>query len=243
MYKERSGSIIIVFRFERRRSFQKYYRAMASFRTHIIAGSAVGYAAGAIVVVNRWFSYESTPIFIFLASFAGSFLPDLDSDSGKPVNLVFDLASFLAGCIAFNYCIRHSGLSLPLQLGIPPAAALIVRFGVSRIFKKFTVHRGIFHSVPAALVVTLAAAWLLRFWKLAPIDTLAISLALGAGFVSHLVLDELCSVGFDGARFKPKSSLGSALALWAPSVPATVAAYLAVVVLLYVNWPLAEMLF
>ncbi len=217
--------------------------AMASFKTHILAGVAVGYAAGAIVVVNRWFSWESTPFFIFLASIAGSFLPDLDCDSGKPVNLLFDVASFLAGCIAFNYCLMQRELSLPFQLGIPPLAALIVRFGVSWIFKKFTVHRGIFHSIPAALVVTLAAAWLLRFWRLAPIDTLAISLALGSGFVSHLVLDEISSVGFDGGRFKTKSSLGSALAFWTPSVPVTVAAYLALGVLLYVNWPLAKLLF
>ena len=216
---------------------------MASFRTHIVTGVAVGYAAGAVAVVNRWVSWESTPFVMFLASFAGSFLPDLDSDSGKPVALVFDLAAFLAGCIAFDFCIRQRGLPMPVQLGIPPLATLIVRFGVLRIFKKFTVHRGIFHSIPAALVATLATAWLLRFWQLAPIDILAISLSLGAGFVSHLILDEVCSVDFDGGKFQPKSSLGSALALWAPSLPVTFAAYLALGVLLYVNWPLIEMVF
>ena len=132
---------------------------------------------------------------------------------------------------------------MSVQLGIPPLATLIVRFGVLRIFKKFTVHRGIFHSIPAALVATLATAWLLRFWQLAPIDILAISLALGAGFASHLILDEVYSVDFDGGKFQPKSSLGSALALRAPSLPVTIAAYLALGVLLYVNWPLIEMVF
>ena len=169
----------------------------------------MGYAAGAIAFVNRWVSWETTPFFMFLASFAGSFLPDLDSDSGKPVALVFDLAAFLGGCIAFGYCIRQSGLSVPLQLGIPPLVALVIRFAVLRIFKKFTAHRGIFHSIPAALVATLATAWLLRFWQLAPADILAISLSLGAGFMGHLILDELYAVDFEGGRFKPKNALGS----------------------------------
>ncbi len=177
---------------------------------------------------------------MFLASFAGSFLPDLDSDSGKPVALVFDLAAILSGCLAFGYCIRQSGLSVPLQLGIPPLVALVIRFEVLRIFKKFTAHRGIFHSIPAALIATLATAWLLRFWQLAPMDILAISLSLGAGFLSHLILDEIYAVDFEGGRFKPNNALGSALALWAPSIPVTIAAYLALGVLLFVNWPLVE---
>lgn len=215
---------------------------MASFRTHIVVGIAAGYAAGSVAAVNHWHHGDSTPFFMFIASFIGSFLPDLDSDSGKPLNIVFDLASFTGACIAFYYCIRQSDLPLYYRIGIPPLVAVIIRYGILRIFRKFTVHRGIFHSIPAAAVTILAVVCFLRFSAMAAIDILAVSLAAGAGFVSHLILDELYSVGFDGMLFKPKSSLGSSLALSAPSVSVTFAAYLVLGILLFVNWPLVKLI-
>jgi hypothetical protein len=45
------------------------------------------------------------------------------------------------------------------------------------------------------------------------------------GFLSHLVLDELCSVDFTGARLRLNRYAGSALKLWSSSALATFGAY------------------
>jgi hypothetical protein len=210
---------------------------MASFRTHIVTGSAVGYVGGSVVAINYWFFSDLTPFFVFLSSLIGSMLPDLDSDSGKPVCLLFDLLSLLGGCFAFYFCIQQNDLPVYYQIGIPPIVALIIRYGISTLFKKFTVHRGIFHSLPAALIIVLATAGLLRwFSEMAPLDILVISLAAGAGFVSHLILDEIYSLGFDGGRFKPKNSLGSALAWRSSSVSVTITIYLVIGLLVLIHW-------
>ena len=36
------------------------------------------------------------------------------------------------------------------------ATYLLVRFGVSELFKRITVHRGMYHSIPAMLIAGLA---------------------------------------------------------------------------------------
>ena len=45
------------------------------------------------------------------------------------------------------------------------------------------------------------------------------------GFLSHLVLDELYSVDFTGARLKLNKFAGSAVKFWSPSWPATLVCY------------------
>src|SRR5438094_516142 len=46
------------------------------------------------------------------------------------------------------------------------------------------------------------------------------------GFLSHLVLDELCAVDFSGARLRLNRFAGSALKLASPSWTATILTYL-----------------
>src|SRR5437660_1583159 len=56
------------------------------------------------------------------------------------------------------------------------------------------------------------------------------------GFLSHLALDELYSVDFNGVRLRLNKYAGSALKLTSPSVPATVAAYAVLAALSYLAW-------
>ncbi|MDH4319451.1 MAG: hypothetical protein OEV64_13755, partial [Desulfobulbaceae bacterium] len=74
-------------------------------------------------------------------------------------------------------------------------------------------------------------------FRLPPVDVMAIALSVGLGFLSHLILDELYSmVNFEGILIAPKNSLGSALKFSGQSRPATVTAYLAIAVLVYLNY-------
>lgn len=206
-----------------------------------MTGVAVGYAAGTFGIINQWISLQ-TPLMMFAGSFIGSFLPDLDSDEGRPFSLVFDLFAFCGGCVAFYICLFQRDLPIEYWVGIPPGVALFIRYGIGAIFRHLTVHRGIFHSIPAALIVTLTTSLaLVKFSQIPLNDVAAIAVSIGLGYLSHLILDEVYSaVNFEGLKFKPKKSLGTALTFTSPSSTITAAAYIVLIVLFMLNWPLIE---
>ncbi len=217
---------------------------MAAFRTHVTAGLVVGYIAGAFAVITHSIVAQFTPFAMFAAAFIGSFLPDSDSDHGKPFNIIFSMAAAVGGSIAFYYFLQKPAIPWTYWILVPPIVALAIRYGIGKIVQKFTRHRGIFHSIPAILIATLTTPLALMSFQLGEQDVIAISFSVGLGFLSHLVLDEVYStVNFDGLKWKPKKSLGSALAFTAPSKKATVAAYLLLIGLIIFNWPIVQTLF
>jgi hypothetical protein len=90
-----------------------------------------------------------------------------------------------------------------------------VRFGIAKLLSKYTVHRGMFHSIPAALIfagivflVSGSANLQLRYFKAA---------GTFLGVMSHLCLDEIYSIEFAHGRWRFKKSFGTALKLWGDS--------------------------
>ena len=125
---------------------------MAGFKTHI---SVVPWSARPSAYAgssNGGLDWGT----VFLAAglgTAGGLLPDLDSDSGVPVREMFGLAAARAHSAVAAYAkvgpdarpdAGHSDGRLPLR-------ALCAR----SFFKRVTVHRGMFHSVPAMLIAGL----------------------------------------------------------------------------------------
>jgi membrane-bound metal-dependent hydrolase YbcI (DUF457 family) len=130
-------------------------------------------------------------------------------------------------------------LSPSFVILIPPATAFGIRYGVGELFQRFTRHRGIFHSLSAALIATLLVPVLLQMFLLPYRDVVALSLSVGSGYLSHLVLDEIYStINFEGKRFRPRKSLDTALALASSSKSVTLVTYLIVIGLILYNWPL-----
>ena len=86
-----------------------------------------------------------------------------------------------------------------------------------------TVHRGMFHSLPAMLVAGLLVYLTYRH----PVFELRVYLAVGVmvGFLSHLVLDELCAVDFRGLRPKLNQFAGSAVKFKSDSSIANLVCY------------------
>ena len=215
---------------------------MAAFRAHFTAGLVVGYLAGVASVVIQWATDPFTPLFVFFGTCIGSLLPDLDSDHSTPFSISLGMLSVLGGSLAFAYCMQQQDSNAGiLWFGLPPLVALFVRYGVGVVFQKFTVHRGMFHSLPMAMIVTGVMAMALKPFHLPLTDVLVISLGLGLGFLAHLVLDEVYSaVNFDGLSIGPKKSFGTAVALTSPSKIATISAYLVLSTLVFLNWPLIQ---
>ena len=85
---------------------------------------------------------------------------------------------------------------------------LLIRFGIGSWIKKITVHRGMIHSIPMAILAGELTFFLVtgtvpeRFVKAA---------ALTVGYLSHLILDEIYSIDSTGRKLRLKKSFGTAL--------------------------------
>ena len=180
---------------------------MANFRTHLVVAAAGGAAiAYGGWQGGLWEAREALPILALVT--LGGILPDIDADRSRAIRLVFHLLAILAVAVGAQWLGEWLDLgSLLLACG---ALYLGVRYLGATLFSRFTVHRGLWHSLLAAAFCGLAAA-VLSHRLFAQPDTLAWvhGLAVAAGFVIHLALDELFSVDLTGARLK--RSFGTAL--------------------------------
>ena len=84
-----------------------------------------------------------------------------------------------------------------------------VRYGGPAILGKVTVHRGMFHSIPALIIAS--ELTFLCYYSDEVRVRLLMAVGVGVGFLSHLILDEMYSVQWDGIRIRLKKSAGSAL--------------------------------
>jgi membrane-bound metal-dependent hydrolase YbcI (DUF457 family) len=204
---------------------------MASYQGHLSVSIVLGTCYGGLGVSGMGMDWGEAFLGMGLTSLGG-LLPDLDSDSGVPVRELFGLAAAAAPFLLFSRV--RAAFTLEQTIVLLAGVYLLIRYGVSEVFKRATVHRGMFHSIPGMLV-----AGLLVFLSYdSPSRPLRCYLAVGVmlGFLSHLILDELCSVDFMGARLHISKSAGSALKFYSPSWAATVACYMFLSGLLFVAW-------
>jgi membrane-bound metal-dependent hydrolase YbcI (DUF457 family) len=205
---------------------------MAGFRGHITFSSALGVAYGGL---SWWQLNVDWPVAAVggLLTAAAGMLPDIDSDSGIPMREISTSVSAIAPLV-FIRRIAGLGLSPEEALLITIGIYCFVRFVFFRAIRRLSVHRGMFHSIPAMLIAGLATFLILDFPSMELRGFLAIGVMLG--FLSHLVLDELCSVDLNGVIPKLNKFAGTAVKFWSPSLPATAFTYLFLGGLTYLAW-------
>lgn len=180
---------------------------MADFRTHL----GVAAAGGAALAHGGWQAALWDPwqgaVVLALVTFGG-ILPDIDADRSRAIRLVFNLLAVpvaVAGALSLQARLTPGALMLACG-----GLYLAVRHLAGPLFSRFTVHRGLWHSLLAAALCGLAGTALSFRLLEQPAETAWLhGLALSLGFVIHLALDELFSVDLTGARIK--RSFGTAL--------------------------------
>lgn len=202
---------------------------MAGYREHISVSGilGVGYGAGAT------FALGFTPVQGALAgllTWVAGMLPDLDSQSGKPVREIFSLVAAVAPFVMMRHMQEWAG---------DPETALLfavllyagIRYGAASVLGRISVHRGMFHSIPALLI---AAELTFLGYKS---DSNAVKLLMGGGvavgFLSHLILDELYSVEWTGIRLRLNQAAGSAIKLVGRKFVPNVVTYALLLVVTY----------
>lgn len=182
---------------------------MAGYREHISVSGlcGAGYAACASLILGF------TPVQSALAgvlTWVAGMLPDLDADGGKPVREIFGLLGAVVPLVAIRHLIRWCGSVDGVVLCAIVIYAL-TRYGGAAVLKRLSVHRGMFHSIPAMFIA--AELMFLAYVS----DSMAVKCLMAGGvaigFLSHLLLDELYSVQWSGLRLKLSKSAGSAFKL------------------------------
>jgi len=191
---------------------------MADFTTHLSTSSAVGVVYGASGYLHWQMDPATCLIGAALCGLAGM-LPDVDSDSGRSQR---EIMTFAAAVIPMLMLHRFDDMQLTHEQTAVAAGCvyILVRFGFGELFRRYTVHRGMFHSLPAALVAGLTTSLVcscddtsMRFFKVT---------AVVLGYMIHLMLDELWAIEWYRGRLRLKSSFGTAMKLvgnrWFPNV-------------------------
>jgi len=193
---------------------------MAGFKTHISTSTVVGIGYGVAGYALYEISIPVAMVSAGLCSVAG-IVPDLDSDSGKPVR---EITAFSAAVfpMLMVHRLREMGLSHEMIVMTGGLMYIFLRFGIGEFLSRVSVHRGMWHSVPAAMMAGMIAALLCsggfpdRMFKVG---------AVVLGYMVHLTLDELWSIEFHRGRIQLKKSSGTAIKFFGRSSGANFVAY------------------
>jgi len=209
---------------------------MAGFKMHITTSTVlgVGYGAGGYLLLDV--PETSCLLATGLCSLSGM-LPDLDSDTGVPLR---ESIAFTAAVVPMLLIDRltHLGMDTEAMVLVGGLIYVGIRFGLAEVLKRYTVHRGMWHSLPAAAIAGLLA------FLLCSCDSLFLqsykAFAVVTGFMSHLVLDEIYAIEWKGVVPRFKRSFGTAIKFYSSNTWANISVYakLAVLVVFAVADPL-----
>jgi membrane-bound metal-dependent hydrolase YbcI (DUF457 family) len=202
---------------------------LGNYRQHI------GFA-GVLGAIYAWTAYIMGGIHwlygivaALMATLSG-LLPDLDHPIGVELKGFTGILGVLTAMAVWHH-VKYKDPTFPFELDLLAVviAYLFVRHGLRRVLSKLMVHRGISHSIPTC------AVWgcVTYLYYPSPYHLVRVLMALAVivGFMSHLLLDEICSVDLRDVRVN--KAFGTAIKFWAPSPWATLAMY---ALLSYLLW-------
>ncbi len=200
---------------------------MANFKTHVIGSISFGLLSNIIFLEPHDRTFKN--IFLYgLSALIGGFLPDIDSKSSLSKRIIFTVLAISCSAMVLKYTIQNCLISYR-SLVECFLIYLFIRYGLSGLFHRFTIHRGIFHSVPIMLCWSFGITFIIH-----PCNQWMLAISISSGFLSHLLLDELYSVNLE--NLKLKKSFGTALKFSSQSNIATFLSYI-LMVALYLQMP------
>ena len=201
--------------------------AVPGLRVHII-GSALAGAAYAVAAWQIGGMPPSTCVLAGVLCMLAAMLPDLDNGQEESLRESVGFAAAVLPLLMIHR-FQQAGASLELVVLVGALVFLAVRYGGAWLVAKYAAPRGMFHSLPAAVVA--GQVTFLAFSTEEPLHRYFIASAVVLGFLTHLVVDEIWSVkeGHFGPKFK--TSFGTALKFYGPEAWSNLLSYVLVVAL------------
>lgn len=163
---------------------------MANFKTHLTGGIIIGSSSALVALIGLNLNYIQS-FSVFTMGAVGAVLPDIDSDSGKPLNLIFGTMSVLLPALLLGKISVVESFAPEFLVSYFVCSYFIINYLICGLVKKITIHRGIIHSLPFA-VLSGEIGYLL-FITSGKTVALTIGVTIFAGCLVHLILDELHS--------------------------------------------------
>jgi membrane-bound metal-dependent hydrolase YbcI (DUF457 family) len=191
-------------------TFTELSPRMANFNTHLSMALVISTGA-AIAAVNVNLITNADMAWLIFLGTLGGLLPDIDATNSKPAKMLFFILALIGTSAAIDL-FKNSYPPYPL-LGIIAGTYLSIRYVMFALFNKLTVHRGVFHSILAALFFALLTTCISYYiMHLDVLRAWVSGIFIALGIIVHLLLDEIYSV--DLSNTKIKKSFGSALKLF-----------------------------
>lgn len=180
---------------------------MANFNTHFTVAATASAVVSGTLLSMEVVSPEQAVIAFVLGTFGG-LLPDVDSAHSTSIKVGFNVLSLLLTIMLIF--VKSSTYSIVEMLIMSALVFSGIRYGFLEIFRKISKHRGMFHSVPVALIWGIVIAILMHFFfGLNSLVSWVYGFMITVGYLVHLTLDETYSVDLGNRRVK--KSLGTAL--------------------------------
>ena len=179
---------------------------MANFNTHFtVAAGASAIVSSTLLSMEILAPQEAISAF-FLGTLGG-LLPDVDSAHSTSIKVGFNVLSFLATIMLIFLKVHSYSLVEIFIMSI--IVFTTIRYLFLGIFRKISKHRGMFHSIPVAIIWgILIASFVHVSFGLNSLVSWIYGLVITIGYIVHLTLDELYSVDLENARMK--KSFGTA---------------------------------
>lgn len=205
---------------------------MAAFREHILFSSLLGVGYGVSAATLFKFSPTEAMLAGYLTG-VGGMLPDLDIPTGRPGQEIFSLAAAAVPLLTVGHVLQAARLPVNTESMILVMLCMyfLIRYGLAWLVHKLSVHRGMFHSLPAMAIA--GEAMYLVYPSPNPFVKLLMGGGLALGFFSHLFLDEVYSVGWAGPVPQVKKSFGTAIKWGSPALGPTLFTYALLVALTF----------
>ncbi len=182
---------------------------MPGYKTHITASSICGAALGGFSLLIGHID-PVTSVYGGALCAIGGIIPDIDSENSlsfkKCLAIVAGFSSLLLVSRLRDYLLDPQAVAI-----IGGGNFIFAWFFLGRIIQKATVHRGMCHSIPMA-VLSGEIIFLLSSGGIN--ERLYCGFAMAIGVLLHLILDEFYSVRLKKRSVKIKKSLGSALKIF-----------------------------
>lgn len=176
---------------------------MANFNTHFTVAAIASATVSATLLSMEVVTPEQAVIAFGIGTLGG-LLPDVDSAHSTSIRVGFNVLALLMTIMIIF--VKSGTYSLVEMVLVASLTFVLIRYAFLELFRKMSKHRGMFHTIPVAIIWGIVVASLAQwFFDLNSLVSWVYGFMVTWGYLVHLILDETYSVDLGNRRMKRSS--------------------------------------